>query len=312
MWRPRRPRVVETACQASGGANVLEGRDIISVSTSDWERPWGSGQHLMTRMARRNRVLFVGYQASVLDPWRYPEYRTRYVDWLRPPRREAEAVWRAQPCPMWPSGVYLRSVNRLNQWVLGWQVRGWTRALGFDRPILWCYPPTAADLVDAVPAPAVVYHCLDPIGEERASRRRRAILSALETRLAARADLVLCTTEQQYEHLRRFSRRLVMLPIGVDREAYKSAALPPADVAEIPTPRLDVIGTIDDRLDCGLLERLIAWEPSWHLVLVGAVRSPAVRELARRHPRQVHLLVYRVTNNLTYMCEITYPILQNS
>lgn len=203
----------------------------------------------MTRLARRNRVLFVEYQAYALDPWRYPVYRTRYVDWLRPPRREAEAVWRAQPCPMWPGGAYLRSVNRLNQCVLSRQLHAWTRALGLDRPILWCYPPTAADLVDAVPVAAVVYHCLDPIGEERASRRRRATLAAIETRLATRAAVVLCTTEQQYEYLRRFSRRLVMLPIGVDREAYESAAPPPPDVAEIPAPRLGVIGIIDDRLE---------------------------------------------------------------
>ena len=151
------------------------------------------------------------------------------------------------------------------------------------------YPARAIGIVEGLCPDLVVYHCTDEIGEltQLRTRASSAALEAAEREIAARADIVVASSEVLVEKLEPLNPRTYLLPNGVDVETFASAlepGEPPSDLP--PAPRLMLVGNLDhgrqEVVDAGALEALAAAEPGWSVVVIGAVSatSAARRRLA--------------------------------
>jgi hypothetical protein len=71
------------------------------------------------------------------------------------------------------------------------------------------------------------------------------------------ADLVLVTTETLGERALRYRSRVHLFPFGVNYREFEQERLsptpPPADVRDLPRPRVGYLGGINQKLDQALL-----------------------------------------------------------
>ncbi|HEX5852221.1 MAG TPA: hypothetical protein VFY36_03925, partial [Solirubrobacteraceae bacterium] len=202
----------------------LEGRDIVCVGFADWDTElWTNQHHLMSRVARENRVLFVeslGLRKPQLAGRDLTRIWRRLRRGLAPPRA-LDGLHVISPLVLPLHGS--RAARALNARLLPALVRRAARRLGMRRPILWAYVPQAETLVDALDPSLVIYHCVDDIAAHE--RIDTASFRAAETRFAARAELVLASAPALAERLRAISSNVLDAPNVADTELFSSALL---------------------------------------------------------------------------------------
>jgi glycosyltransferase involved in cell wall biosynthesis len=146
------------------------------------------------------------------------------------------------------------------------------RRLGYERPLLWAFLPTALALAERLRARAVVYHCVDHYAANPGVDA--AWVEALERRMLARADVVFATSGWLAQRLRAAGARAVHeIPNVADVALFARAHEPlpePAELSGLPAPRAIYVGNLAAyRVDVALLEALARGGVS--LALVGPV-----------------------------------------
>jgi len=274
---------------------ALRGRDIVCVGFADWDTElWTNQHHLMSRLARENRVLFIeslGLRQPQLAGRDLKRIARRLRRGLAPPRAvDGLHVLSPLVLPFHRS----RLVRALNARLLPALVRRAARRLGLSAPILWAYVPQAEVLIDALQPSLIVYHCVDDIAAH--GRIDTASFRAAEQRFAGRADLVLASAPKLAERLRKFSSNVIDAPNVADTGMF-SRALEPGDedaaMAALPRPRIVFTGAIvATKLDLPLLLALARARPAWSFALVGPVGpgDPHTDVSALAAAPNVHLL----------------------
>ena len=264
---------------------MLQGRDIVCVGFADWDTElWTNQHHLMSRLARENRVLFVeslGLRQPQLAGRDVKRILRRLRRGVAPPR-QADGLHVLSPLVI-PLHRF-RAVRALNRRLLPLLVRRATRRLGIERPILWAYVPQAEALLEALDPSLVVYHCVDDIaaqpGIDGASFR------AAEERFARRADLVLASAPSLAERMRTLNGDVLFAPNVADTALFARALEPgPVDAAldALPRPRIVFTGAVvATKLDVPLLVELARARPQ---LVVRARRSRRRRRPAHRRLR---------------------------
>jgi glycosyltransferase involved in cell wall biosynthesis len=274
---------------------MLRGRDIVCVGFADWDTElWTNQHHLMSRLARENRVLFVeslGLRQPQLAGKDVKRILRRLRRGVAPPR-EADGLRVLSPLviPLHRFGL----VRALNRRLLPFLVRRAARRLGLRRPLLWAYVPQAEALLEVLDPSLVVYHCVDDIaaqpGIDGASFR------AAEERFARRADLVLASAPSLAARMRTLSENVLDAPNVADTTLFATAleAGPVDDALDaLPRPRIVFTGAVvATKLDVPLLVALARARPQWSFVLVGPVGAgdPRTDVSALAAEPNVHLL----------------------
>ncbi|HEY2282089.1 MAG TPA: glycosyltransferase [Solirubrobacteraceae bacterium] len=253
----------------------LRGHDIVCVGFADWDTElWTNQHHLMSRLARHNRVLFVE-SLGLRQPQLARRDLARIVRRLRrglAPPRAVDGLHVLSPLVL-PFHRY-RAVRALNARLLPALVRRAMRRLGFAaNPVLWAYVPQAEVLLDTLAPSLVVYHCVDDMAAQAGIDA--VAFRAAETRFAARADLVLASAPALAERMRTLSENVLYAPNVADTELFATALAPgPPDpaLAALPEPRIVFTGAIvQTKLDFELLIALAHARPDWSFALVGPV-----------------------------------------
>ncbi len=252
----------------------LRGRDIVCVGFADWDTDlWTNQQHLMSRLAVHNRVLFVeslGLRRPQLAGRDIARIARRLRRGLAPPRAvDGLSVLSPLVLPFHAN----RLARELNRRLLPLLVRRACRRLGLKRPILWAYVPQAEVLLDELEPSVVIYHCVDDIAAH--GLIDTASFRAAEERFAARADLVLASAPKLAARLRVLSGNVLDAPNVADTELFSTALAPgPIDaaMAELEPPRIVFTGAIAaTKLDVALLLDLARARREWSFALVGPV-----------------------------------------
>jgi glycosyltransferase involved in cell wall biosynthesis len=281
----------------------LRGRDIVCVGFADWDTElWTNQHHLMARLARENRVLFIeslGLRQPQLAGRDLTRIARRLRRGLAPPQaRDGLHVLSPLLVPLHGN----RLVRALNARLLPALVRRAVRRLGLRAPILWAYVPQAEVLIDVLEPSLVVYHCVDDIAAQE--RIDTASFRAAEERFAGRADLVLASAPALATRLRRFSGNVLDAPNVADTQLFSAALQPgPLDpqMAALPAPRIVFTGAIVAvKLDLALLVEVARLRPSWSFALVGPVGpgEPHADVSALVEEPNIHLLGPRAYGEL--------------
>src|SRR5207237_1183692 len=171
-------------------------RDIVCISSIDWDFIWQGHQEIMSTLAAQgHRVLFVentGVRAPRARD--LPRVRQRIRNWWRGTkgfREERPNLFVYSPLllPL----PYSRVARWINRFVLMRALRRWMRATGFFRPIVWTFLPTplALDLLREVDPQLTIYYCIDDLASSSIGARR---IVPHEERLFREADLVFVTS----------------------------------------------------------------------------------------------------------------------
>jgi len=256
---------------------MIEGHDILCFAPGPWDDVWRNRHHIMTRLARANRVLYIEpwpYLHPTLRQWR--EGQLHLVD-LRSwgLRQVGESLYVYRP-PLWAPRAASFALAAATKAVYMALLKGVLGKLRFRRSILWLFLPDMEVFVGQFGEKLVIYHIVDEYsGYTGVSDAWRPVMQRLEQQLAARADLVFVTSPTLLESKRALNECVFLVPNAVDYDAFvaalKGASVPPSEVAALPRPIAGYVGAINDKVDLALLSQVASRCPDWTFLLVGPV-----------------------------------------
>lgn len=263
----------------------LKNEDIICISTSDWEKPYGSRQCIMSRLAENNRVLFVEAQTSFLHLIKNPKGQLKkLLRWLKGISRRGKIILYT-PAPLLPFGNYFFAINRVNQKLLAFSINKAAKKLGMKNPLLWIYSVNSVLLLGSFGEKFSVYYCIEDFFLEKPYLRRQRLMFALEEELLRKADMSIACTKSLWEDRRCRHPNIYFLRNGVDADMFNVSGKTcpvPADLASVPQARIGFIGTLDSRIDVELLLFLARSRKSWNFILIGSNLLPRAKRAALR------------------------------
>ena len=250
--------------------------DIVVLATADWDHPlWTNKQHVTVSLVDEGcRVLYLeslGLRPAHATGRDVKRIVQRLWRGLRPPRRVRQNLWVWSPLVI-PGGSrgFGLWLNRLSL-SLG---LGLSMALiGFRRPWLWTYNPLTPSYLDLGSFSFKIYHAVDAVQEQPCMPR--ALIESEERRLCREVDQVFVTSPQLKRQLAPYSNHISFEPNVADQAHFASAmALSvssiPADLLEIPEPRVGFIGAVSSyKLDFSLIVTIARAHPSWSFVFIG-------------------------------------------
>ncbi len=270
---------------------MLRGKQIVCLSSINWEFNWQGHQEIMARFAAAgNTVLYVentGIRTPHFGDW--PRLWQRLLDWRKGAQGIREVRERLYVCsPVLLPFPYSRVAQWINRWLFTGVVKRWMRLLGVQRPILWAFLPTrfTLDLISQLDPELVVYYCIADF--EQVGPRKK--IQRAERRLLERADVVFAQGEVLAHRCRRYARGdVAIFPFGVNLERFDElGARPlPGDLDAIKRPRVGYVGALQRHVDGPLLSRLAERHPEWNFVIVGPQVGEFTHELKASNVHQL-------------------------
>jgi glycosyltransferase involved in cell wall biosynthesis len=273
----------------------VTGRDIVCVGFSDWNATiLTNEQHLLTRMAADNTILFVeslGLRRPQIAGRDLRRMARRLVRGVRPPRA-VDGLHVLSPLVLPLHDV--AAAQRFNAYILPRLVARAARGLGMRNPLLWSFVPQADVLVDALQPSKILFYNDDDHGAKKGIDAES--FYAAEARFAPRADAILCSAPEISARMRQVNDHVYDAPNVADTRMFATALqdgpIDPA-VAALPGPRIVFVGAIQAHtVDVPLVTALAAARPDWSLVFVGPVGTgdPGTDVGAMAAMPNVHLL----------------------
>lgn len=243
---------------------------IIALASTPWRGTWMNRQHLLSRLAARGwPVVYSNGPASVWergdDTWaQRPRFdRDEETDGIR-------LVTGGRTIVDWPRIPATGGIaRRLHAGTLRRAAGpGWS-----DNGILYLFHPSYVPFIDLLRPRHVAFHVFDVYAE---MEEWNDALQGQLVALCQRADLLTAASDAMGDALPEPGRSKVrVLPNGVDIAPFADLdAVPcPADLAEIPSPRIANVGTLNLKIDFGILAAIAETRPDWNLVFVGPVNE---------------------------------------
>lgn len=242
--------------------NDFEGMDVICFSHLRWNFVYQRPQHLMSRLAKTNRVFFV----------EEPEFDDGiYYDVAQ----QNENLWVIVP-------HLSRAMNESS--VIAHQKEFLQRLLtkmSIKQYATWYYTPMALLISDQLEPRITIYDCMDELS---AFKFAPQALKDLEYKLLGKADVVFTGGQSLYEAKKNQHHNIHAFPSSIDFDHFvrsRQMNSDPEDQEAIPHPRFGFYGVIDERMDLRLLEEVARAREGWHFVLIGPVVKINENDLPR-------------------------------
>jgi len=248
-------------------------RSIVCFSHLRWDFVYQRPQHLMSRLARSQPVLYVEEPVPTDGP---PRLEIRTV------APNVQVVVPHLPADETAPGHWAGEVRQ------GMMLDTLLESQDISQPVLWYYTPMALGISAHLPSSLVVYDCMDELSN---FKNPPEALVARERSLLSRADLVFTGGRSLFEAKRTLHPDVHAFPSSVDVPHFAQArqgVAEPDDLAGIGRPRIGFYGVIDERLDVDLLAEVAAMRPDWQWILLGPVVKIDPASLPR--PDNIHWL----------------------
>jgi UDP-galactopyranose mutase len=230
--------------------------EILVFSHLRWDFVYQRPQHLLSRLAKRRRVIFIEepvFDQSVAAHWEYS--------------RPAENVLVARPhTPVRTAGFSDEQWPHLKS-----LIHELVQLENLIDYIVWLYTPMALPVVQELQPKAIVYDCMDELS---AFLHAPPQLVERETELLKLADVVFTGGPSLYRAKQNRHPNVHCFPSSVDAGHFAVARDPACETrqqADLPRPRLGFYGVIDERIDLRLLDDMARAHPEWQIVMVGPV-----------------------------------------
>ena len=239
---------------------------LVVFSHLRWDFVFQRPQQLMTRFAKKRRVLFI--EEPVFDS------KSTFIEVNDP----CSSVRVLRPhTPVRAPGFCDEQMPLLRTLIED----SLTQSVGGDH-VGWLYTPMAAPLLTTLKPQAVVYDCMDELSVFRnaPSQLKKRELDLMET-----ADLVFTGGASLYAAKRSLHPSVHCFPSAVDAAHFAQGRegnpVHPS-LRDVGRPRLGFFGVIDERLDLGLVAEVAAARPAWQLCFVGPVAKIDPTDLPQR------------------------------
>ncbi|MDD2688911.1 MAG: ElyC/SanA/YdcF family protein [Candidatus Omnitrophica bacterium] len=257
---------------------MLTGKDIICISSIDWDFIWQTHQEIMAKFARNgNRVLFIentGARAPNIKD--IPRIRHRIKNWLKGVkgfRMEMDNLYIFSPLIL--PFPYSRIARWINRHLMLTVLQRWLKVMGFNNPIIYTFLPTplSLDIIDNFSKKIIIYYCADALRVISQNRIKDSQISLLK-----KADLVFVTARQLYDYSRSFNDKVYTFSPGVDFKKFERAMLEKSPVPDeimknLKRPIIGYVGGLHKWVDQNLIKNIAEKYPEYSFVFLGPIQT---------------------------------------
>lgn len=242
---------------------------VLAVTGGSWNGIWTTRHFMLSNLAHYFRVAWLeppvhwrGVRSSLgSTSAKSTEMEVRYVETSGLP-----GVTKVQPLAALPDfyrPARIRRAVRAKRYQLGARS---LRHAGCERVLLHIWRPEFVDALDSrAYFDGVIYH----IDDDYSFSDTLEPISMAEQRLLEEADAVILHSPGLADRKGAINKATYMVSNGVDFELYSQSFAVPADLMNIPGPRVGYAGVIRSHLDISLIRELAERRPDWSFVLVG-------------------------------------------
>src|SRR5579871_2723200 len=250
----------------------MTGRDIVCLSTQDWNGLWTRKQRFMKMFSESgNRVLYIETPVHLLGLDVLPRDPLRLFRFLSGPRPISPTLSVATLPILLPMFQMSHLINNTNHLLIRRFVKTWISKLHFKDPLFWIYTPFSAPLLNGSGADAI-YECVDEFRAARGLVDSR-VIGEMEDALLKKVRMAFVTHPNLLPRRAGICNATFCVPNGADLEQFRNAAFQgfkiPEDLNRIPRPRLGFVGHIHYWIDLKLIRYLADRRPQWSFVLIG-------------------------------------------
>lgn len=275
------PKVSRFEVHSTGGEG-LNAIQLVITGAVPYHGVTQRPQHFAKLLAERGwDVLYVDAPITLLGPIRNPELLSRFFPAERITEVKVDGnrgrLRVLSPVVALPLGNRYRSLNRLNQRLLAYQIRKNLSGPYLLLPLL----PGSVDLVPLLRPMAVVYDCVD-LHTGFGGLQDPQIVNQMEQELVYSSRAVLATSDLLQERMSAWHSDVHLLPNAAEIEHFQTALRAPIHelLRSIPEPRIGLIGGIGPWVDLQFVRELAEAKPDVQLVMIGPVETD-VSELQR-------------------------------
>lgn len=238
--------------------------DMIVFCHLRWEFVYQRPQHIISRMAKEYKILFIE------EPWHRPDEQgsrlskvTETLHVLQPNTQSIEEIKQMLP-----------QFVDLNSDLIG-----------------WFYSPSFVPLLQYFNFSTIIYDCMDELSLFKGAP---AALIDHERYLMKNADIIFTGGKSLYESKSKLHNNVHCFPSSVDRAHFAKALnglAVPEDIAAIKGPIVGYFGVIDERIELTLLAETAERKPEVSFVMIGPLAKIGEHDLPRRN--NIHYLGMR-------------------
>jgi UDP-galactopyranose mutase len=238
-------------------------KSIVVFSHLRWNLTYQRPQHLLSRIAKRWRVVFIEEPMPGSDVSRLEVFAPA----------AGVQVWRAHVTGQAPGfhDDHLPSLQQL--------VADGMREHAVADYWIWFDTPMALPLAAQLAPRGIVYDCMDELSARREAPRQ---LVQRENALFKRADLVFTGGPSLHNAKRSRHPDVHCFAGGVDAGHFAGPRGEHPLHHDIPRPRLGYCGVIDERINLALVDGIAQARPDWNLVMAGPTEGIDAAALPRR------------------------------
>ena len=256
---------------------MLKNCDIICFGPSDW---WGMNPscatHIMSRLSQQNRVVYVNpISSDILGMRGKSRLVTRifrkFKSMIKLVRKSGENLWIVSPLFLPMQGNSL--VDKINNLLIGSQIKLLMVFLRFKTPLLWVENIRAADFVKRFKWRFRIYHVSDFFAQCPNTYNKEK-LRLREKTVSKNSDLIICVSKKLFESKKDSYDNVHYLPHGVDFDHFDKPAVTRQSfeqLQDIKHPVAGYFGTLTDCNDIELLEYCAVNLPMVTFVFAGQI-----------------------------------------
>lgn len=149
--------------------------------------------------------------------------------------------------------------------------------------IIWSYLPSSVDLAAAIPHKLLIFDAVDNWLVHPSYKCYTSVLKQNYEQWGKIADLIF-TVNPVNQALFPGREEIIHISNGVSISRYQDNSTIPPELTNLPRPILGYVGTIQDRLDVDIINRLSADFSKASLVFIGRVWYQSLAEQLKRLP----------------------------
>jgi glycosyltransferase involved in cell wall biosynthesis len=259
-------------CPRSTGCEGASGRLALAVADANWY----TTENLFREIQHDHVSTLLLKCIDFYNAWRRGD---RPWGWGRALYRSGPRLWHREM--VLPSG-WMKQFPRYGMRPISRSIETWRRSCADDAHLVLVMTyPHYLYLRDLVRPDRQVYFNIDDYTQywPRAARR----VGELERQAVREADLTVCVSRLRADELRaavpEATERIRHLPHGfpsasLAEHPWEQPAPAPSDIAGLPRPILGYVGSLEDRVDWTLLNRLSEAFPKASVVILGRPVTP--------------------------------------